>query len=227
MWASPYTTVAVRGWWAVATGEKIGQLRPIPTAYKGYRFRSRLEARWAVFLDALGVRWLYEHEGYDLDGLWYLPDFWLPDLECWLEVKPEYPGLEERRKLLTLARTSGLDVFCLDHPDFAPPHWDLPGPQVGAWVRAFVPEDTDSIDYEGDFGFGWGVCRDCLDAHDHGGPRPFAGIVPARHWLQHCEQTGHEGAMQWRHCEDNFYIVSAYTAARQARFEHGESGAPR
>ena len=53
-------------------------IRAIPTEYKGYRFRSRLEARWAVFFDACGVEWEYEPEGYDLgDGLYYLPDFLL------------------------------------------------------------------------------------------------------------------------------------------------------
>lgn len=51
----------------------------IPAAYNGYRFRSRTEARWAVFLDILNIRWEYEVEGYQLaDGLRYLPDFWLP-----------------------------------------------------------------------------------------------------------------------------------------------------
>lgn len=46
------------------------------TYYKGYRFRSRLEARWAVFFDACGVDWEYEPEGYDLgNGMSYLPDF--------------------------------------------------------------------------------------------------------------------------------------------------------
>ena len=29
-------------------------LRPIETHYNGYRFRSRLEARWAVFFEAMG-----------------------------------------------------------------------------------------------------------------------------------------------------------------------------
>lgn len=49
------------------------------TAYKGYRFRSRLEARWAVFFDALGIEWHFEPEGFVLDdGTSYLPDFWLP-----------------------------------------------------------------------------------------------------------------------------------------------------
>lgn len=53
-------------------------LKAIETEYKGYRFRSRLEARWAVFFDACGVKWEYEPEGYDLgDGTYYLPDFLL------------------------------------------------------------------------------------------------------------------------------------------------------
>jgi hypothetical protein len=29
------------------------EIKAIETSYKGYRFRSRLEARWAVFFDAL------------------------------------------------------------------------------------------------------------------------------------------------------------------------------
>jgi len=54
------------------------EIKAIETVYKGYRFRSRLEARWAVFFDACGVKWEYEPEGYDLgDGLLYLPDFLL------------------------------------------------------------------------------------------------------------------------------------------------------
>lgn len=52
------------------------EIKPIETFYKGYRFRSRTEARWAVILDALGAKWEYEPEGYELgNGLRYLPDF--------------------------------------------------------------------------------------------------------------------------------------------------------
>jgi len=35
-------------------------LKAIETQYKGYRFRSRLEARWAVFFDSLEFTWTYE-----------------------------------------------------------------------------------------------------------------------------------------------------------------------
>ena len=40
--------------------------KAIETVYNGYRFRSRLEARWAVFFDALGVKYEYEAEGFEM-----------------------------------------------------------------------------------------------------------------------------------------------------------------
>lgn len=43
----------------------------IPTMYRGVRFRSRAEARWASVFDALSWPWAYEP--IDLDG--YVPDF--------------------------------------------------------------------------------------------------------------------------------------------------------
>lgn len=65
-------------------------VRPIETVYNGYRFRSRLEARWAVFLNALGLDYEYEKEGFETKYGRYLPDFWLPAQQSWLEIKP-YP----------------------------------------------------------------------------------------------------------------------------------------
>lgn len=84
-------------------------LTPIKTKYKGYSFRSRLESRWACFLDLLGITWQYEPEGFRMGSVCYLPDFavqvpvkrlvpglfnLLPTLEpvqaeqVWVEVKP-------------------------------------------------------------------------------------------------------------------------------------------
>ena len=42
-------------------------IKPIETIYNGYRFRSRLEARWAVFFDKIGIKYQYEPEGYEVD----------------------------------------------------------------------------------------------------------------------------------------------------------------
>ena len=67
----------------------MAEIKAIETYYNGYRFRSRLEARWAVFFDTLGIEYQYEPEGYELnDGTRYLPDFYLPDFQCFAEVKP-------------------------------------------------------------------------------------------------------------------------------------------
>lgn len=89
-------------------------LQPIQTEYKGHVFRSRLEARWAVFFDTLGVRYEYEKEGFNLDGLWYLPDFWLSDLECWVEIKPNMTDAcdtEAAKRLRKIGKSSVFTVF--------------------------------------------------------------------------------------------------------------------
>lgn len=64
-------------------------IKAIETVYNDHLFRSRLEARWAVFFNALGVRYEYELEGFDLhyNGK-YLPDFYLPTFKAHLEIKP-------------------------------------------------------------------------------------------------------------------------------------------
>lgn len=65
-------------------------IKAIQTVYKGYKFRSRLEARWAVFFDALGLDWEYEPEGYELpDGTWYLPDFYIHNDNTFIEIKSD------------------------------------------------------------------------------------------------------------------------------------------
>ena len=67
-------------------------IKAIPTRYKGYHFRSRLEARWAVFFDALNIEWQYEPEGFELpNGERYLPDFYLQGMGVWVDIKPVLP----------------------------------------------------------------------------------------------------------------------------------------
>jgi len=76
------------------------EIKAIETKYKGYRFRSRLEARWAVFFDALEEPWEYEKEGFDTGQGYYLPDFWLSRLGIWVEIKGQWPVGDDRAKLL-------------------------------------------------------------------------------------------------------------------------------
>lgn len=53
-------------------------IEAIQTEYAGYRFRSRAEARWAVFFRTAHIPFDYEREGFKLPSGAYLPDFWLP-----------------------------------------------------------------------------------------------------------------------------------------------------
>jgi hypothetical protein len=86
-------------------------MRAKRTEYNGLTFRSRLETRWATFLDALQVPWEYEPEKVDLGELRYIPDFWLPSLAAWLEIKGEIvsdpAGLTIVQKCEGIARTTG------------------------------------------------------------------------------------------------------------------------
>lgn len=121
-------------------------MKAIETNYKGYRFRSRLEARWAVFFDSLGIKWRYETQGlliYDLGP--YLPDFWIPiesveqDDGIWVEVKPVALTEKERRLVIGLVLTTGRRAyaFCGDPwpgehtiDVFLPDNFLKTGPQI-------------------------------------------------------------------------------------------------
>ena len=93
-------------------------IKAIETRYKGFLFRSRIEARYAVFLDCMGFMWDYEAEGFDLDGIMYLPDFWLPDVRMFAEVKPTIEKMEFQ-KVMALAKNSLRPVLLLvGLPDF-------------------------------------------------------------------------------------------------------------
>lgn len=90
-------------------------IKPIQTHYKGYHFRSRLEARWAVFFEVMQVKWSYEPEGFVLpDGTKYLPDFFIhserdyhrPGSGWWIEIKPTYPSESELDKFKQLCEST-------------------------------------------------------------------------------------------------------------------------
>lgn len=72
--------------------KQINAVAPIETTYKGYRFRSRLEARWAIFYDKIGINWEYETDRVPTDAGHYLPDFTIHTEagKFYHEVKPAY-----------------------------------------------------------------------------------------------------------------------------------------
>jgi hypothetical protein len=88
--------------------------KPIPTVWNGVQFRSRLEARWAMAMDNYGIEWFYEPEGFELaHGLKYVPDFWLPQVNMWAEVKPVELNETEERKARGLVDATGYPCILL------------------------------------------------------------------------------------------------------------------
>ena len=183
--------------------------RPIETNYRGHRFRSRLEARWAVFFDALGIPWLYEPQGYRINGRPYLPDFLLTECGTWVEVKGSESDLDK-----DLLRAAGQQL-----PQM-PYRWE-PGPRL--MVLGPIPEPID----EGDWGWrSFGANHSGADG-SHGFPHGFASYFKhARPWaLWNPVFTDHT-AWLLPSFDDSMgnAIPEAYRAAKSARFEHGESG---
>ena len=101
-------------------------IKAIETKYKGFRFRSRTEARGAVFFDTYGVRYEYEPEGFVLrNGQRYLPDFLVFGMGrytdgAYFEVKPDTEPEETwLNKMEFLAEGTDKDVYMLcGVPDF-------------------------------------------------------------------------------------------------------------
>lgn len=110
-------------------------MQPIETHYAGCRFRSRLEARWAVFFDAHRWSWEHEPQGFAVAG-GYLPDFRVwghgypavdPDGFWYFEIKP--PPVVEVARDVALTRLAYLREqnpraqhlrFALDIPGWDP-----------------------------------------------------------------------------------------------------------
>lgn len=143
-------------------------IKAIETKYNGCNFRSRLEARWAVFFDAAGIEYQYEPEGFDLrNGVWYLPDFWLPQVKMWAEVKPITLTPDEIMKCEKLHEGTGHPVlFLIGPPDykvyFSTEKWEDDMGRYDYWLcnlkqywitesrfycnYGFLPGDTNFID---------------------------------------------------------------------------------
>lgn len=97
------------------------KIKAIETKYHGYSMRSRLEARYAILFDAMGFQWEYEHEGFRLKSGQYLPDFWLPDVKMWAEVKGNSFTTPEHQLAQELSAMTQYPVLMLvGTPDYKP-----------------------------------------------------------------------------------------------------------
>ena len=87
--------------------------------FDGFVFRSKIEAQNYVFWKTLGIECYYESDTIALkrgDGklINYLPDFFLPEIDAYVEIKlDKNPTVEESMKCHLLAIQTGKDVFLL------------------------------------------------------------------------------------------------------------------
>jgi hypothetical protein len=120
------------------SAQKIVQSVPvaIPTLYNGVRYRSRTEARWAVFFTHLKLSFEWEPEGYDLGAVRYLPDFLVHSWGIYVEVKGINPTPLEMQKARLLCQASGKGVWIVvgqpaqQHGYFFAPQTNLSRPAI-------------------------------------------------------------------------------------------------
>src|SRR3989344_4107904 len=84
-----------------------------PTTLFGIRFRSKLEARFANALTCLNIRFVYERVMVRLESKsFYKPDFFIPNQQLYIELKPERPHVEEMLRCEQLSEC-GVLVTCV------------------------------------------------------------------------------------------------------------------
>jgi hypothetical protein len=177
-------------------------IKAIETKYGGYKFRSRLEARWAVFFDQEEIEWDYEPQGIEVDTprgrIRYLPDFWL-DCGQWVEVKGHLDP-EGMRRLHALA--VGMTV-CGSGNDIA--------------VLGDVPR-LRSIKWPVQLHYHRGLWAVPWEPHSVGCPlyRPRVAVEATEEMAEYLTEGFPWGIPDW--AEDGLQ------RARMARFEWGESG---
>jgi hypothetical protein len=189
-------------------------IKAIETVYNGCRFRSRLEARWAVFFDAMDLVWEYEKEGFDLGEYgWYLPDFWLPNQKLWIEIKPNtYENLTD---------------LWVEHPVFNAWHFEddedmLPGGRFAVIVGNPWPKSIEKHLYYYVEEMEYVICLP-YDTRYFWCECPLCGTVNIQYearFARNCKCTQDDSGSTVVTPK----LIKAYTVARQARFEHGENG---
>jgi len=171
-------------------------IKPIQTYFKGYKFRSRLEARWAVFFECAGIRWIYEHEGFVINGKPYLADFFLPELG-YFEVKGRYDY--DDKLMQDFADEIGELLFVAFE--------EIPLPSCGeGYLKTFIPNSSVDSDLSPYWGFN-DMFLECAGCGKITVQNEVYDSIKANCCEGYREMT----------------LEDALLKARGARFEHGET----
>ncbi len=182
--------------------------KAIPTTYNGTLFRSRLEARHAVLMDTLGVEYHYEYEGYQLPSGWYVPDFWLPSVGKWLEIKGDLPTDRERQLAWELEEHTHAQVVIAPGPLPDPDLFELHGPTYGNNEQWMIVSN--------DFHYQWTRCPHCWKYGIEFDGRGARVCKPG--WNRTATTSCAQGTDDKHYLADESTIVDAYHRARTHRF---------
>ena len=206
------------------------EIKPIETLYNGYRFRSRLEARWAVFFDAAGIEYQYEPEGFEHCGCRYLPDFYLPEFGLYVEVKPSKTKLmEDQEKLAWMVDYGGPmggGLLILGQiPRISNSEFNIPAFMLFKWNRGISVSDVSFVNKEESAPK---VHAGILNIRDYPG-MVSAPMLPLNAFATEDLYYNEYSIMQdfegftWslpKHYTND--VLKCFDTARKARFEHGE-----
>jgi len=202
-------------------------MKAIQTNYNGLKFRSRIEARWAVFYDVLGIKYEYEAEGFDLgDGILYLPDFWLPQHQVWAEIKGDGSiSDKEKEKVEALARETRYPALIFQggftsNEEF---EWGMPAAFDG-WCHSECTMENGDVEryFESTRDAGMSVWKWCLECR-----AASLLVLPCANcevvWPDESKRTHTCGCKEVSWYTTSSEIRNAYFAARRIRFEFGET----
>jgi hypothetical protein len=189
-------------------------IKAIETEYAGCRFRSRLEARWAVVFDHLGIPWEYEPDGLEVDGVRYLPDFRMPTRDgLYVEVKGHATARDlEKVTAVACAGRGIMVVGSIPRPDSYGPHffmYDSRGTVLRRWAVGLYRDGAGSFT---PLPFGWPLELRI----ERVGNKTFEKFAADTNTLDLSQEIG-----MVLPCES---FGSGFAAGRSARFEHGECG---
>ena len=112
-----------------------------PTTYRGIQMRSRLEARFAATLDAIGHPWQYEPRAFGSRDGQYLPDFLVDNPvigPLYIEVKPTIElamrALARMQIILASDASANLTVIVPDIGSFS--LWPAASDEAWRWDAA-------------------------------------------------------------------------------------------
>lgn len=214
-------------------------IQPIETRYDGHKFRSRLEARWAVFFNALGVAWGYEPQGYVITDPWgnqsrnYLPDFYLPGLDVFAEVKGDPSAVDWVMWCVAVDAASGTGLPDSVHSRSGFERsggallvlGNIPPVSTRAWLHPIIVNHKGASINQVAFGsrpddFGMEVMSELAIFESS-----WSGFNADVAWCYDSpiDHNGEPAGGSWKE-PANPKVAAAYDRARQARFEHGAAG---